>query len=75
MLYILSMGENAGVSNKIKELRARFNLTQEDLAKKVGVTRQTIISIEKNEYVPSLTLGVNIARVFHLPVEEVFNFK
>jgi len=67
------MPENTAISNKIKELRARSNLTQEELAQKVGVTRQTIISIEKNEYVPSLLLGMKIARMFNLPVEEVFH--
>lgn len=66
------MDERAQVSNRMKELRARFNMTQEDLAQKVGVTRQTIISIEKNEYVPSLTLGMKVAKTFSLPVEEVF---
>lgn len=60
------------LSNRIKELRARDNLTQEDLAKKIGVTRQTIISIEKNEYVPSLLLGMKIAEAFKLMVEQVF---
>lgn len=68
------MREKGVMMNKMKELRARFNMTQEDLAQKVGVTRQTIISIEKNEYVPSLLLGIKVARTFHLPVEEIFNF-
>lgn len=72
MLYIVSMGENTGISNRIKELRARDSLTQEDLAQKVGVTRQTIISIEKGEYVPSLLLGMKIAKAFNLPVEQIF---
>lgn len=63
------------IHNRLKELRAQRSLTQEDLAKLVNVTRQTIISIEKGEYVPSLLLGMNIAQVFHLPVEEVFTTK
>ncbi len=63
------------VTNRIKELRARDNMTQEDLAQKVGVTRQTIISIEKNEYVPSLTLGMKIAKTFKLAVEEIFTYR
>jgi putative transcriptional regulator len=66
------MSEKSQLSNNIRELRARYNLTQVDLASKVDVTRQTIISIEKNEYVPSLLLGMKIARVFHLNVERVF---
>lgn len=60
---------------RLKEHRARHDLTQEELAKKVGVTRQTIISIEKGEYVPSLLLGLKIARLFRVPVEEVFSFE
>lgn len=72
MLYIFHMRENSIISNRIKELRARDNLTQEDLAKKVGVTRQTIISIEKGEYVPSLTLGMKIAHELKTTVEELF---
>jgi putative transcriptional regulator len=70
MLYTVHMPST--ISNRIKELRARDNLTQEDLAQKVSVTRQTIISIEKNGYVPSLLLGMKIARVFNLPIEQVF---
>lgn len=66
------MSDASQVTNAIKELRARFDMTQEDLATRVGVTRQTIISIEKNEYVPSLTLGLKIAKVFELPLEQVF---
>lgn len=62
------------ISNRIKELRARDSLTQEELAKKVHVTRQTIISIEKGEYVPSLVLGMKIAKVFQLPIEQLFSF-
>lgn len=64
--------ENSGLENRIKELRARHDFTQEELAKRVGVTRQTIISIEKNEYVPSLLLGMKIAKVFTIPVEQLF---
>lgn len=73
MDYIRIVQEKAPISNRIRELRARDVLTQEELAKKVGVTRQTVISIEKNEYIPSLLLGMKIARAFRLPVEEVFN--
>ncbi len=69
------MSDPTQVTNTIKELRARFNLTQEDLATSVGVTRQTIISIEKNEYVPSLTLRLKIAKVFKLPLEQVFTLE
>ena len=60
------------MTNKIKVYRAINNLTQEELAEKVGVTRQTIIAIEKNKYFPSLELAFRIARVFKENIEEVF---
>ena len=60
------------IKNRIRELRARDDLTQEDLAKRVSVTRQTILAIEKGEYLPSLELGFKIAEVFKLPVDQVF---
>ncbi|HMA05467.1 MAG TPA: helix-turn-helix transcriptional regulator [Methanomicrobiales archaeon] len=58
--------------NKIKVYRAMHDLTQEDLARAIGVTRQTILAIEKGKYVPSLDLAFRIARHFHVNVEEVF---
>ena len=61
------------MQNKIKILRAAKNMTQQELAEKVGVTRQTVIAIEKNKYVPSLTLAIKIAREFGMKVEEVFD--
>ena len=61
--------------NQIKELRTKFKLTQENLAHKVGVTRQTIIAIEKNYYVPSLALALKIAAVFKTSVENIWTKK
>jgi putative transcriptional regulator len=64
------------VSNSIRKLR--FNqgeMTQDELAKKVGVTRQTIIALESAKYSPSLELAFRIARVFGVTVEEVFTFE
>ena len=58
--------------NKIKILRAERGITQEELAEAVNVTRQTIIAIEKNKYVPSLELAFRIARYFDKGIEEVF---
>ena len=61
-------------NNEIRRLR--FNngeMTQETLAKKVNVTRQTIIALEANRYVPSLLLAMGIARVFGVPIEDVFH--
>ncbi|GHI00371.1 helix-turn-helix transcriptional regulator [Neobacillus kokaensis] len=60
------------IKNRVKELRARHNLTQEGLAERVNVTRQTIVSLEKGSYVPSLMLAMNIANTFKLPIEEIF---
>lgn len=60
------------MNNRIKEFRARFNLTQEDLAKRVNVRRETIVFLEKNKYNPSLKLAYDIARVFDTRIEEVF---
>lgn len=60
------------VKNRLKELRARSNLTQKDLSEKVGVTRQTIVSLEKGSYVPSLLLAMNISEVFQEPIEKIF---
>lgn len=60
------------IKNRIKELRAKNNLTQKDLAEKVGVTRQTIVALEKGTYVPSLLLALNIAEVFNEPIESIF---
>lgn len=60
------------MKNKIKIERAVNDLTQEELAKKVSVSRQTINAIEANKYVPSTVLALKIAAVFKKPVEEVF---
>jgi len=60
------------MKNKIKVERAINNLTQEELAKKVSVSRQTINAMEANKYVPSTVLALKIARVFSKSVEDVF---
>jgi putative transcriptional regulator len=62
------------MTNRIKELRARDNLTQSDLARKVGVRRETIVFLEKDKYNPSLKLAYDIAQVFGMKIEEVFVF-
>lgn len=59
----------------MNEFRARFNLTQEDLAKKVNVRRETIVFLEKNKYNPSLKLAYDIARAFDVKIEEIFFFE
>lgn len=60
---------------RIKELRARYDLTQEDLARKIGVRRETILFIENGRYVPSLKLAHDIARVLKSTVDELFIFE
>ena len=62
------------MNNRIKELRAKYNLTQDDLANKVGVRRETIVFLEKAKYNPSLKLAHDISKVFGLNIEEVFIF-
>jgi len=62
------------MKNKIKVFRAMHDLTQEDLAKEVGVTRQTILAIEKGKYDPSLELAFRMARRFQVPIEELFSY-
>ena len=62
------------MKNKIKVFRAMHDLTQEDLAGAIGVTRQTILAIEKGKYVPSLDLAFRIARYFDVTIEEVFQY-
>ncbi len=61
--------------NKIQENRKAAGLTQEDLALAVGVTRQTIIAIEKGNYVPSVLLAMNLASTLKKSVEELFIIK
>lgn len=63
------------MKNRIKELRARDSLTQIDLAKLVGVRRETIVFLEKGKYNPSLKLAYDISKVFKLSIEEVFDFE
>ena len=60
------------MTNRLKVLRAERDLTQEQLAQKVGVTRSTINYLEKNEYMPSLALAVKLSRFFGLPIESIF---
>ncbi|MCU0276599.1 MAG: helix-turn-helix transcriptional regulator [Acidobacteria bacterium] len=62
------------MNNRIRELRARLDLSQLELAQKVGVRRETIVFLEKNKYNPSLRLAHDIAKLFRLPIEEVFLF-
>jgi putative transcriptional regulator len=66
----------ARISNNIRTLRFfHEEMTQQELAEKVGVTRQPIIAMEKEKYSPSLELAFRIARVFETPLEEVFTYE
>ena len=60
------------MKNNLKVQRAIKDITQEDLAKLLGVSRQTINSIEKNRYVPSTVLALKLSKVFEIPVNEIF---
>ncbi len=60
------------ISNTVYEMRAKKGLTQEELAEKTGVTRQTIIAIEKGNYTPSVLLALKIANVFKISIEDLF---
>lgn len=62
------------VKTRIKELRARYDLTQEDLARKVGVRRETILFIEKGNYNPSLKLAHDIAKALQTTIDDLFIF-
>ena len=64
--------KNAQLTNRLRVLRAEKDITQEELAKAVGVTRQTILAIEKGDYAPSMLLGMQLARYFGKSADEVF---
>jgi putative transcriptional regulator len=63
------------MNNRIKEYRAKYNFTQDDLAKKVNVRRETIVFLEKNKYNPSLKLAYDLSCVFSVTIEELFIFE
>jgi len=67
------MARRSPFTNRLRKMRFEHGeMTQEDLAKRVGVTRQTIIALEADRYVPSLLLAARLARVFRISVEELF---
>ena len=68
------MSDTSSITNRLKVLRAEQNITQAQLAELVGVTRNTINYLEKNEYMPSLPLAMRLARYFQMPIEEIFIF-
>ena len=62
------------LKTKIREYRILYNMKQGDLANLVGVRRETIVHLENGKYNPSLKLAIDIARIFHVAVEELFEF-
>lgn len=62
------------MQTRIKEYRAKFSLTQEDLARAVGVRRETIVFLEQGKYNPSLKLAHDVARILHAGIDEIFIF-
>ena len=62
------------IKNKLKVYRAMHDLTQEQLAQQIGVTRQTVIAIEKDKYQPSLKLAFKMATYFNVTIEELFDY-
>ncbi|MDA3734249.1 helix-turn-helix transcriptional regulator [Niameybacter massiliensis] len=63
------------MNNNIRSLRETQNLTQQDLADQLGVSRQTIISLENGRYNPSIMLAYRISRIFNLTIEDIFLFE
>ena len=63
------------MKNRIKVLRAEHDLTQQDLARKIGVSRQTINAIEKGKFDPSLPLAFKLAHLFDQKIEQIFEFE
>ena len=68
-------GETVRVVNRLNVLRAEHRITQEKLAKEVGVTRATIVAIEKGDYNPSLGLALRIARYFETDINNIFSIE
>ena len=66
--------EGEGMKTRIKELRARYDMTQEELARKVGVRRETIVFLEQGKYTPSLQLAHDVAKALKSKIDDVFVF-
>lgn len=66
---------NQTLYNRLKVFRAMHKLTQEELAEKIGITRQTVIAIESGKYLPSLGLAFRLARLFKVNIEDIFSFR
>lgn len=69
------MPANEIMRNNVNKLRTEREVTQESLAEKIGVSRQTVIAIEKGNYTPSVLLAIKLARFFNAPVEKIFIYE
>jgi putative transcriptional regulator len=69
------MKKRESVTNSVFELRKKKNITQQSLAQAVGVTRQTIIAIEKGNYVPSVLLALKMSAYFDVSVNDIFSYE
>ncbi len=74
-VYYSCMKQRDAVTNSVERYRRQLSLTQEELGDIVGVTRQTIIAIEKGNYVPSLLLAMKLAQQFNIRIEELFYYE
>ncbi|MGM0795787.1 MAG: helix-turn-helix transcriptional regulator [Bacillota bacterium] len=74
-MKLLVKFKSGELTNQLKILRAKFDISQNELANQVGVSRQTINSIEKNKYSPSLLLAFKLSILFNVKIEEIFNYK
>lgn len=72
ILYSLYVRKWYNLRNRLKELRARDGYNQTELAKKAGISRQTVSLIERNDFTPSILTAIKIARIFSEPVEDIF---
>jgi len=75
MILSRKPGGKESVQNRVRELREEHSWTQQDLAARAGVSRQSIISIEKQRYVPSLPLALKLARIFAVAADDLFTLK
>jgi putative transcriptional regulator len=71
--YSISAAMTEHIKNTVYTLRTKKGFTQEEFAEKAGITRQTVISIEKGNYTPSVLLALKIAAIFKVPVEDIFS--
>jgi HSP20 family protein len=67
--------EEISIENRLRDLRKKNNLSQEELAEELGISRQSVIALEQGKYLPSLPLVVNMCKFFHSPFEEIFEFQ